>query len=163
MLGYKALIWDPVSGYAVSPMGLSVWQGRFARAVCMADLHVPDGEVPKHEVPDESCTCGIYATGMVLWLLDYVSNAGLETYGGRCFSAVLRGSGKVVEHEMGWRAEAAEILVVGPTPTIAPAPRRFAEGAAEALGVPFEPSLRGLTWIAHELESTQDADTRENG
>ena len=160
MYGYKALIWDPVSGCAVSPIELSVWRGRFAQATCGRAAFIPDGEAPAHQAPDEACGCGIHATGMVLWLLDYAGNAGLGAYGGRCFTALLRASGKVIEYSMGWRAEAVEIIGVGCAPTIMGAPHRFAEAAAEALGVPFEPALRSLGYLALELERAQSADQK---
>ena len=156
MYGYKALVWDPTSGSAISPIGFTVWQTARTRAICSFSDYNEGGPSTSHPAPDEQCSCGIYAAGMFLWLMDYVGGIRTSLQMQRAFTALLVAGGKVIELNMGWRAAEAEILAVSVAPTIMDklSPRAAIE-AAEAFGIPFEPSPLSLGGIAIEHQTAQ--------
>ena len=144
MLGVKAMIWHPRAGLPFSPDAGVAWHCGSARATCLAAM-LPDGQPSHHPAPDEDCNCGIHALYGMGFLLEYVSHPDVAFYGRhrcRLFTAILEPSGMVVEHEYGWRAEAATIVAVTSSPDLmctlfSDAPQRR---AAAYLGVPL---LRG--------------------
>ena len=143
MLGIKCLAWDPSSGHAVSPVSPVVWISRVLRARCYARQWRTAGELKSvsrfetHPAPWEGCHCGVHALARLLFLADYIGNSGLQSLlGPRLFCVLLRASGKILQYDIGWRAEEAEIIAVGPALGFACA-LWGAREAADALGVPF--------------------------
>jgi hypothetical protein len=144
MLGVKAMIWHPCGGFPFSPDAGVGWHCASARATCLADM-LPDGQPSHHTAPDEDCNCGIHALYGMGFLMEYLSLPDVAFYGrcrSRLFTAILEAFGKVIEHEYGWRAEAATIVAVTSSADLAcsldsDAPQRQ---AAAFMGVPL---LRG--------------------
>ena len=102
---------SPIVGYRVwtlSTMGLKSlcgepWHPRQPLAArCRASAVVGRAEAvhDAHDVPQANCTCGIYAVKT----LDHFRSAGYERFG-ICGEVFLWG--KVVEHELGYRAQLA--------------------------------------------------------
>jgi hypothetical protein len=102
---------SPIVGYRVwtlSTMGLKSLCGeqwhpaQSLKARCRASAVVGRAEVvhDAHDVPQANCTCGIYAVKT----LDHFRSAGYERFG-ICGEVFLWG--KVVEHELGYRAQFA--------------------------------------------------------
>ncbi len=106
----------PISGYrawAITEDGMrgvwTLWKRPVLTARCANQFADPDGEVPH---TDERCGrlgCGIYATKDLQALLDSELGATL----GRSFAVGrVHLTGKVVEHEYGYRAAVAEATAV---------------------------------------------------
>ena len=160
MLGIKCLAWDPGSGYAVSPVSPAVWTGRVVRATCYKNQWTrgreaaPVERFETHPAPCWGCYCGIHALADTLFLADYLANSPLsDLLGSRLFSALLRASGVIIEHDIGWKAEEAEILAVGPAPTMFAYPLWAAREAGAALGVPFFDNTAAM-W-SYAIEATR--------
>jgi hypothetical protein len=84
-----------------------------------------------------------------LLLAGYINQSGIQGFqGARLFTVLLKASGKIIEFEMGWRAEQAEILAVGPIPGVLGYAKWAAREAAESLGVQFFETTRELCSFA---------------
>jgi len=114
MLGVKAMIWHPRGRLPFSPDAGVGWHNASARATCVAHMRL-DGHPSHHPAPDEDCNCGIHALYGMGFLMEYLILPDVAFYGrcrSRLFMAILEPSGKVIEHEYGWRAETATIVAV---------------------------------------------------
>jgi hypothetical protein len=114
MLGIKAMIWDEELGAPRGVEAETVWTSPVLQAECKAQL-LFGGPPRDHAAPDEDCNCGIHACSSKHWLWEYLSHPNIHDYGAdsyRVFTALVEASGKVVEHQFGWRAEVGTILAV---------------------------------------------------
>ncbi len=92
-------------GYATSLFKYDYhWKPGLNIAQCIAPyLSTLFSALPsKHVAPEESCMCGFYAWTNVLAAMDEVVRRGQV---GPLIMLKIFGSGKVIEHEYGWRAE----------------------------------------------------------
>lgn len=144
MLGLKCLLWDPGSGSIISPGFPVVWPNGIVRAYCHYDQLGANGRmhsVPrfeKHRAPAYGCTCGIYGYDRLSLIEGFGEAPNWQNFMiPRLFTVLLAGYGRVVEHALGWRAEEAEILAIGPVPGIDGYARWGGREAATAIGVPY--------------------------
>jgi hypothetical protein len=145
------------SRYGSSPSGRSLWKGagsRWVEARCLlsrdrahryigtcgcgvaAEFGFPADGCPvcssPPEVPDEACTCGFYAMrDLTPELIEAVAPSWNWELSGRVVGRVLL-AGKVIEYEMGYRAQLARIAELIPVEGTEWAVRQL----AERLGLP---------------------------
>ncbi len=114
MYGIRVMKWDI---HEAAPNGLITdepWPKCHQVAACRVPSqirpHKPD------EIPAENCTCGIYAL-RAFWMADIYAYHTLDharyfELREIMFAVLVKGYGKLVIHETGWRAASAEILGV---------------------------------------------------
>lgn len=107
----------PVSGQT-GPSGRSAWDGAGASWVT-ASCSISGS--PTHAVPSEGCSCGFYSVKAFELAVSHATNlhlmAGTRGRGGELLQVVLGRillSGKVIEHDLGYRAERARIAELIP-------------------------------------------------
>jgi hypothetical protein len=108
---------DPLNGPLSSPlMGASPWDGAASDWVTASCTVLPEFH---HDVPSEECSCGFYSLKELEFAVDHASILhlmGFSGYGRRV--PVVLGrielSGKVIEHDVGYRAERARIAELIP-------------------------------------------------
>jgi hypothetical protein len=100
IVGYRVWTWDTMG--LKSLCGERWHPGQSLAARCRASAVVGRADVvhDAHDVPQANCSCGIYAVKT----LDHFRSAGYERFG-ICGEVFLWG--KVVEHELGYRAQLA--------------------------------------------------------
>jgi hypothetical protein len=108
---------DPLNGPLSSPwMGASPWDGAASNWVTASCTVLPEFH---HDVPSEDCSCGFYSVKEIEFAVDHASILHHIGFGGsgRRVPVVLGRielSGKVIEHDVGYRAERARIAELIP-------------------------------------------------
>lgn len=114
MLGVKVLLWDPKLPFPTSPILGVAWRSAsvWAKCECGSPSRRTD---PQHNAPSEDCNCGVHALS-AMWMLQYyiysVVPESVRRNPQHLFVVLVEASGKVILHETGWRAEAADIIGV---------------------------------------------------
>jgi len=91
--------------WLLTSMNDTVWRPRVAmRATCEAGRLVPFQAVPPnpfHDAPTQQCTCGVYAFRPE----SFINGIWQAPLG--CVVGEIKGWGRVMEHQLGWRAASA--------------------------------------------------------
>ncbi len=113
--------------------GSSKWNAWEGAGSTWVTASCPRFKSPTHEVPSEGCTCGFYSHKELDLSVDHAGMFHLMTNQGRGPDQVVLGrillSGKVIEHEWGYRAERARIAEL----------------------IPFRGTERSIMVLAHRL------------
>lgn len=144
MPALKCLLKLNPAGEYMSPLRGVLWENRELTADCSRYYYPVD-----HDAPDETCTCGIYATASLYDLAQYVGS-----HTAICLIEPFPDT-KVIQGEHGWRCGHAFIseILNGPDQTI------DIDVASQILerawGVPFDlkrfnDALKGLTWTSEK-------------
>ena len=91
--------------WMLTSMNETVWRPRVAmRATCQARALIPSPAVPStplHDAPAQQCTCGVYAFRPKSF------RDGIWRVPLGCVVGEIKGWGRVMEHQLGWRAASA--------------------------------------------------------
>ncbi|MGD9696224.1 MAG: hypothetical protein AB7V42_11260 [Thermoleophilia bacterium] len=151
ILGWRAwLVTREFNGWRLrSPYRGTAWPaGEALVARCRQPLALlrPRGRLERHSAPSEGCVCGIYAAREPEAALRHLEATLTSLPRWPAVLGLVALWGKVIESELGWRAERGYPLTLFSAPGWKPIDIERGAAALEQYDVPLKP-IGGASWV----------------